>query len=134
MNISKELEWLRPYIEASCKLVPVLNLKKVIALHPNEKRINRCQAQITKEGSTYYVCLYVAIYKLDKLPSTRVLAYYTKIDLLCNLAHELAHLTHWLHTCDHKILEARLIILYMRMLSREGYVSEEEEQKHPPFK
>jgi hypothetical protein len=52
---------------------------------------------------------------------------YSKIDLLGHLAHEMAHLKYWTHTPEHKMLECKLTVIFMRHLLKSGYVSEEEE-------
>ena len=52
---------------------------------------------------------------------------FSKLELLCNLAHELAHTAHWLHSPDHKKLECDIIKIFMDELNMIGYESEENE-------
>lgn len=56
------------------------------------------------------------------------------IELLCTLAHELAHLLEFDHTPAHKELEARITSIFMRRLQKDGYISEEAEEKELPRK
>ena len=54
---------------------------------------------------------------------------YTLIELLCTLAHELAHIKHWQHTPHHKMLENHLTTLFMQKLDKEGYICEEKDKE-----
>jgi hypothetical protein len=129
-KISKSLEWLRPYLDDVKKILPEVRLvTHVVAMRPkaNNKDIQRIHAIISQnKDKTFKLSLMVSrksILKLD--PTEFKMLKYTKIEMLEYLAHELAHTRSWEHTPDRKILECRLAILFMRRLSRSGYISEE---------
>ena len=54
---------------------------------------------------------------------------YTALELLCTLAHELAHIKHWDHTCHHKMLENHITTIFMQKLHKDGYISEEKDKE-----
>lgn len=132
MKISKDLKWLIPFLDAARPLVPKMKkLKKISKNSAQTKKVHRSHAAISFffETKHYEISMYLQYQKIRKFgdPSTVTLGYYTKIDLLTSLAHELAHLYHWDHTPEHKTLESRLTILFMEMLKNSGYTSEERE-------
>jgi hypothetical protein len=131
--IAKELEWMREYIEAIAHLLPeVKYLRRVSSIKANKRFIQRIHGICWKyaDGKNYKIGLYVSKSKVDSLEPLRVkLTKYSTIDLLCTLAHELAHLRHWYHTTEHKALECAITMVFMNMLKNDGYTSEEEEAK-----
>jgi hypothetical protein len=52
---------------------------------------------------------------------------FSKIDILCTTAHELAHLKYFDHCPNHKILESEIVSSFMARLKKLGYLSEEVE-------
>lgn len=123
MRISKDLIWLDDYIETIGSLIPnISKLKRVTAIYGSKNKEKTCQAQIWKyKNGSYRISLYVTFYKKEKKE------YFSTMDLLCNLAHELSHMQFWTHSPDHKILECLLINIFMTKLKSLGYVDEETE-------
>lgn len=51
---------------------------------------------------------------------------FSTMDLLITLAHELSHVaTDFDHTPNHKIIECKILIIFMKKLLKDGYISEE---------
>jgi hypothetical protein len=131
VQIVKEYEWMRDYIDSIKHLLPnIKRLKKISLKKGNKERWQHCHGLITyMDGNSYRITLYR---NYHDLPSDKIKAYST-IDLLQYLAHELAHLEHWDHTPDHKQLECILMQIFMTKLKQDFYVSEEEESKKGSF-
>lgn len=131
MIIVKKLEWMREYINAVSHLLPNLKkLKKISSKTGNKERWQHSHGLITYyDQKNYRITLYITYHDMisDKIKE------YSTIDLLQYLAHELSHLEHWDHTPNHKNLECIILSIFMTMLSRDGYISEEEELKNGLF-
>ena len=134
IKISKELEWVRPYLRKIKHLVPVDTVPKILAVKADKEKLHNhraiiCRDELTKE--IHYISLYLFVYRTKRIePFTRYKITYSKIDILSHLAHELSHLTHWFHTPDHIILQNKINNIFMRHLKKTGYKSEEYELKH----
>ena len=137
MYISKKLLWLKEYIDDLHHTLPELKkLKRLIAKEPNKNMTHNqnCHGIITKyyNGKDTRIVLYTK-YLLMTLKQEKVelqIKPYSKIDTLCFLAHELAHLRHWDHTPDHKSLEVIISQVFMNKLKVNGYISEEDEKSY----
>lgn len=125
MIISKDLEWTRDYIESVQNLVPNLKyLTRITSIHGRKDIQLGCFGQLWKYKNNHYrMSLYVNFYSFKKK------TYLSSIEILSNLAHELAHLSHWNHTAEHKILESTITIIFMTKLKADGYESEEQEME-----
>ena len=130
MKIHKKLGWLKEYIDLAKKILPQIEYIVLIReLFHQKDKVQRIHASLTQECllGTYVLSFYTSFKKVLPKTGKTLEEKYSKIDILDHLAHELAHLEHWQHTPEHKILEAKLSILFMRHLLKSGYVSEEEE-------
>ena len=134
IKISKELEWIRPYLKKVNHLVPVGRVPKILAVKAKKDKLHNHKAVICKDddtGEMLYISLYLYVYRTKRLiPHSRYKVTYSKIDLLIHLAHELSHIVNWDHTPQHKHLENRMCNIFMNKLLRECYISEEHELKH----
>ncbi len=125
MKIEKKLEWMRPYLLAAVPHLP--KAKRIVHVGAwkldGRYGLGEHAAIITTDGKSYRVYLHTHLrLKTDEIKP------FSKIDLLTMLAHELAHTINMdKHTPAHKRLEARLYILFMNMLEKDGYISEEDE-------
>ena len=138
IKISQKILWIRDYLKDVERTLPKMKyLTHVSARTPNVGRIQHSYAHIIEDSDTrkYKIVLNLCYFTLE---STRAIKrkknYFSKIDLLVHLAHELAHLYHWKHTPQHKILEADIVKVFMRRLKKEGYISEEHEDIQRNFK
>lgn len=125
LEVAKEFTWLVSYIEEGMTYVPAKKkLSKVRAWKLKSRYGKGCQACIyTSDHKTYRIYIHTMYHpRCDKQPSP-----YSKIDTLSLLAHEMAHMLDMYHSPEHKILETRLLKLFMTKLKKEGYVSEEVE-------
>jgi len=126
-----DLVWLRPYVEAGLKYVP--RRSKLSRIHAVKPQPNKCLGffgQLSETDSGLCLSLYTHYFHyISWFPKKRKIEPFSKIDLLQTLAHEMAHCTHWEHTTEHKKLENKICNLFMRMLSQDGYESEEKELK-----
>lgn len=139
IKLSKNLEWFRPYIDKVGHLVPIEGLEKIISIKPRKNQIKKHHAQLVevKENGKVrrYISLNLYSWRLASInPTERKILTFSKVDLLEYLAHELAHLVDWNHTPEHKTLEAKIKIVFMKHLKSTGYISEEHELKTNPPK
>lgn len=127
MMIVKDLEWTRDYIESVAHILPNLKyLKRISSKRGNKERWRHCHGIINYHDQRHYrISIYLSYHDLysDKIKP------YSTIDTLTCLAHELAHLRHWTHSPEHKMLECFILNIFMVKLRESGYVSEEEEMK-----
>lgn len=133
MKLSKDLEWMRPYVEIASTMIPRIGrLKGIYKLGVKKKIRNRvygvCHVYPNGDASIY---LYTEYNSIKRLFPTPILAKerYNTVQLLTVLAHELAHLRYWDHCPKRQILESQLVILFMSKLYSEGYKSEEDEEE-----
>lgn len=134
MIISKELEWMRDYIESVNHLLPNLKyLKRLSSRKAHKDKIQRAHGVCTKYLTTkmFTISLYVTYTEeVSYKPLKIKIKHYNTIDLLRYLAHELAHIQHYdEHTPDHCYLESSILIIFMTKLKADGYISEEDEMK-----
>jgi hypothetical protein len=130
MRICKKLEWLRPYVKQGLKHVSKeVKLARVGAWAIGKSRGRGEFAALVqrKRGDPFRIWLHTHYLDSENKPRP-----FSKIDLLRNLAHEIAHLADWNHTPKHAKIESRINIAFMRMLKSEGYISEEHEFKGNP--
>lgn len=134
IEISPELEWVRPYLKKVKRIVPVGKVPKILALKATKDKLHNFRAVIWKDedtGKFERISLYLFVYRTKRIePYIRHKVVYSKLDLLEHLAHELSHVTYWEHCPNRKILENRICNVFMKMLLDEGYISEEHEMKH----
>lgn len=134
IKISKELEWIRPYLKKVNHLAPIGRVPKIIAVKASKDKLHNFTALICGDDNSeeiYYISMYLYVYRTKRIkPFARQKSIYSKIGLLECLAHELSHLIHWEHTVEHKRLENRICNIFMAQLGKAGYVSEEHELKH----
>jgi len=134
IKIDSELSWLAPYMKPVKRIVPLDRIKH-LKVNRFDKRVNRGNyAMCTKHGKMYTIKIdkYYQRYTHHHDGSWSVKLFpHSKIDMLCLLAHELAHAALWSHdhSPDHKLLEARITSIFMRQLKRENYKDEEDELK-----
>lgn len=131
MIITKQLEWMRSYIENVAHIVPsVQYIRRISTKRANEDRTQHIHGLMTYVNKRdFRICLYVT-YK-SRIDDT--IKEYTTIELLHTLAHELAHLNTPIHSAERMNLECSIMAVFMSHLSRDGYISEEEEIKNGLF-
>lgn len=138
IQIAKKVAWVAPYLECAKHLYPSERLLKITCRSMNKKTTQVAVATTTTEDNnkTFRIHLLLSRQgcKVLKNGKTKMsFRRFTKLEILAHLAHELAHMIHWDHTVERQILESRIIIEFMYQLSREGYISEEHEEKSLPF-
>lgn len=133
IKISKKLQWLDEYLSMAKAILPkVRRLKSIKIITPKEGQLCRIYGALTHRPDNFYsMTLYSKYNSIVKLRPKPVLIQrvFSKVDILGVFAHELAHLTHWEHTPQHKMLEAKLTMIFMARLAESGYISEEHENK-----
>jgi len=142
-----ELQWLEPYYLSVKNLLPRHRLDSVKVIPLRKGTIPRIYANIsrgiyeyTARGKVikttlaynYDIGLYFECWStLTLRPLKRRRKRYSKLEILHNFAHELAHIFHYdSHTPHHKIQECRILIKFMNILEKDGYISEENEEKY----
>lgn len=136
MHIDPEFLWLAPYIEQIRETLNIDELSGIRLLTTPEKKKQTTSAKFLIDvDNKYYIELTTTYQKFQKNKlSIESLAPLSKIDILSFFAHELAHyflvIAHdeWDHTPEHKVLESQITILFMDLLTKQGYISDEQEK------
>lgn len=116
-----KLEWLRPYLELGLSHISEgKHVERVGLWSLGKSRGNGCAAALFQDAIGRPYRIWIHSHFEEGIP-------HSKIDILKNLAHELAHMEDWNHTPKHEALCSAITIDFMRMLKREGYISEESE-------
>jgi hypothetical protein len=126
-KLSTKLNWLEPYILATKHYLPRGKLiARVAWMSVGNKTVGKgnVAAITTYDDKTHTIWLKTQLHPRDSEVTPM-----SKIDILANLAHELAHTVDWDHTPKHKLLEVKILKRFMELLASTGYVSEEEELK-----
>lgn len=135
MKISKNILWIKPYLDNIKHMIDMVNITHIRSEKCSTKRregyFALCQSYT---DSTYRIILKLQYqrwhYKKEKNKCYSELKLWSKIDILTNLAHELAHvIAGFQHTPQHKLYECKFLEVFMKKLLEEGYVSEEIEIK-----
>ena len=124
-KVSKKLRWLLPYLDIAKPLMPEgKSISRLSAWSINNKRMGKtCLACIyTEDWITYRIYMHT-----QRHPRNSKVLPNSKIDMLSNLAHELAHTLDMNHSPEHKQLENNLLNLFMMHLKSTGYIDEETE-------
>ena len=127
---SKSLLWLSTYITSVEKIIPrIKKLTDIRVIRSSVTKRDRMYGELRQyEDGTFTMKLRKSYQHLDFHPLTVTIKKLSKIDILHNLAHELAHLYHWDHTPEHKILENQLLTVFMYKLKQNDYISEEKDK------
>jgi len=118
----KNLEWLRPFVEAAAKkrLFPAHRLVRVRGYRTSLGREESQYGSCAWEGPWFYVNLRTHV----KIPSTGRRRWYHRpcraSTILGFLAHELSHMTHKDHDAAHLALEARILAVFAATAHRLG--------------
>ncbi len=131
IKYGRKLKWIKPYVDLiSNKIKNFSKLERIETKEPTLAQISRSHAITHHDTETdiYNIVLRTTYLELVTLkPLERQRKFFTKLDILCTLAHELAHLDHWEHSPEHKQLECELTIDFMKLLKESGYISDEQD-------
>ena len=127
MYISQKLKWLEPYVNDVKKMHKKFNkLKKITIMRSSFTKRDRAYGEFRElVDNTQKIALRIEYQYIDFYPLKVTLKPFSKVDILQNLAHELAHCYHFEHTPEHKILESEITTYFMYKLKTTGYISEE---------
>ena len=133
MIISKDLEFIREYIELVKHLLPSYKkLKRVTIRKASKTNMQHSNGMITKyfDKAHYRITLFTNFANVESYKPLKIKLYnFSTLDILVHLAHELAHMEHWYHTPEHKHLECIIMGMFATRLKENGYTSEEDEMK-----
>lgn len=126
MILSKDIEFLAEYLELVEPFFPNFHqLKRITSIHGRPNTSHRIYGQLwSYKNGTKRMSIYVNYFENDTKK------YFSTLDILCTLSHELSHLLYVDHTPEHKILECTLTTLFMNKLKMNGYTSEETEMEN----
>lgn len=130
MKVSPDLYWLIPYITISKKFVDIKKITHLTCLKccPSMKRKERVHGHtwIINEGESFKICVYTEAMSCISIPKgTWKIVKLKKQHILHTLAHEISHMEYDDHTPERMVLECKLMISFMKLLKKEGYISEE---------
>lgn len=127
MIVSKELEWMRPYIDEALKILPKGVTVTRLATWKINGRYGKdlFAAIITNDMKTFRIYLHTHCHPRHlKTPRK-----FTKNELIKTLAHELAHVPDMAHHHPaHTKIEGKLYVKFSELLKASGYISEEHEE------
>ena len=112
IKFSKNTEWLRPFIVASGKYVPIEKLRKVHGFRVAKGLEEQVDGSILKWNGKFSINLRMQNLKEDKKKYQNV----RYEALLVVLAHELAHMLEWEHTPEHFRLMTQIMRRFVRVL------------------
>lgn len=123
-KVCRKWEWLRPYVELGMGFISEGKKLDKVGHWTIGKRYGKgIQAAIfTDDDKSYRIYLHSHIH-----PRNSKKLKLSKIEILLNLSHELAHMEEWDHTPRHSTLESQIQIAFMKKLREDGYISEEVE-------
>lgn len=139
ITITKELDWLKPYMITVLSVEPRMHRVKSIRLmkpHRDKTMHHYAAARYNKNEATITLMAGEWGYNVkNNMRCNLKFNPYSKVELLCNLAHELSHLKmFWdgdndgkIHTPRRQMLESVFVIHFMELLEVDGYHSEEAE-------
>ena len=131
IKVSKEIRWIIPYINLVEGILPqIKKLDSVRTMRTSYVKRDRCYGETNFfVDGTFTIKVRTKFQKIDFYPLSVTILPFSKLDILFTLAHELAHLKHYEHTPEHKLLECQILSVFMYKLKSMGYKSEEEELK-----
>jgi hypothetical protein len=120
---SKDLEWLRPYVDSVRKLVPhVEGVDSIKSYRISKLKNESSEAWCHLQDGRFHIRLknyYHIVEGRDiKLVTEVKREYVAKV--LDSLAHELAHTTEWEHTPRHFRLQALILVQFSLVLEDQG--------------
>lgn len=125
------IDFFLPYIELAKPIVgTTLDIRMRLSNCKSETKKHQVYGSITKseKKGLYTIFMYLNAQRCNPKGFESFRAF-TPIELLCTLAHELAHIKHWYHTPSHKMLENHLCTIFMQQLRSDGYISEEKDKE-----
>lgn len=136
LKLDKRLEWLRFYILDLIGIMPNLDLIRRIGVSYAKRSTRDLAAALCHmEDGLFTINLKMTHKSCDGLIK------YTKMELISNFAHELAHV--WVyhekdslwgeHTPNRVLVENIIMLIFMKRLEKEGYISEERENAQGKF-
>jgi hypothetical protein len=137
MIVNKKAEWLIPFVVCASSIIPKLKKLESLKLKkPTCGSYKPCHGSTEHDewNDSYSILIHSHRTILKrKNPYELRYEYYSVIETLECLAHELGHLGHWDHTPEHKILESRIMMFFMTELLGQGYSSDEENMFLPEW-
>lgn len=113
MKISKDLEWLIPFVDEVSHLVPLYRLQSIKGYKQQwNKGVASYGGTHTADGESFVITLHTHAYVKSKKrhePEAKGL-------IIDTLAHELAHLVHWEHSWEHFNLQVRILHAWVNIV------------------
>lgn len=137
MKIDKELLWIGSYLDTLQPDLDLTLLNEIKILPAPEKTRQTIVGLFTRTKTGDMIISISILAQAFKKNTLKIdgLVPYSRIDVLSHLAHELAHFilvvknNEWEHTPEHKAIESMIMVNFMEQLSKEGFISEEDELK-----
>jgi len=124
IRYSKDLLWVKPYVDAVAEMVPLNRLTSITGYKVPIDKVEQCSALISKCAGWYRITIRNYRPDYESLGDGKFVKNGHKREyvavILENLSHELAHLKIWEHTPDHLLLQARLLTRMARQAKKQG--------------
>lgn len=135
MIVNPQGQWMLGYISKAKHLLPNIGkLKRITFRAPPKNKVTRCEGICVNNGGVYSITIHSCLYRISKgNPVEWKRVQFSMFDTLHALAHELAHIEFWDHTIDHKVLELKILLIFVRELEKHGYECEEKDSSFPRF-
>lgn len=131
MSFSERKEFIREFLLDHIEnLRPIIsrefNIKNLKLLRSMPGRRTHIYASLTNiDNYNFTLVIYYTYLKNKKNMCNET--YFSKVDLIKTLCHELAHVMFMEHCTNHTALEALLLLTASIKLKEDGYISEEDE-------
>jgi WLM domain len=119
----KDVLWLQPFVEAAARFVKIEKITHVRCLKTPLNREEQSYATISvdceKKTKNISLNIKMQMHKFEKvgnnLYSVKGYKALDKWVILDSLAHELAHMKHWVHDAKHFRLQSKIMVMFANM-------------------
>lgn len=122
IKYTKNVLWLKPFVESAKDLVPLERLYGIKGYKVSKHLEETTYGSLTQYGREKRLHMAIRIMEIKKKPKTKRKEHKKGRceTILLTLAHELAHLVHWEHVPEHFELQGRLVVKFYSVLKKSG--------------
>lgn len=116
IKLSKDIEFLRPFIESAKSLIPLHKVKAIKTYKVNKRYMSRTYGATMESRQVYVITLRAAHW----VPKDKGYTVETLSMMLDTLAHELAHVKYFDHSYKHFRLQMLILLKFSDILKKLG--------------